>query len=201
MPNWWINLDWTTQVLWSIAIVASVLLCIQLILLVFDLGQEEENDPARERKIRFVLESPAILVFFAVFGWVGVMVTYFLGGIQPVLIAAFLAGTIGALISRWLLRVFLQGNQQALNVQRAMVSTGKVLRPIPPHRNGFGKVHLHLREAPYELDAITAGKELPAGSAVRVIDVIDNRVLLVEPIDESSAAPPNLPSAPGEPSK
>ena len=59
---------------------------------------------------------------------------------------------------------------------------------IPPHRNGFGKVHLNVRGVPNELEAITAGQAIQPGMAVRVIDIIEDEVLVVEPVDRA----PNL---------
>jgi hypothetical protein len=67
-------------------------------------------------------------------------------------------------------------------MEKALASTGKVLSSIPPHRNGFGKVHLNLREAPFEIDAVTAGQEVPKGTPVRVVDILDDKIVLVEPI-------------------
>jgi membrane-bound ClpP family serine protease len=64
-------------------------------------------------------------------------------------------------------------------------SVGEVAEVIPPHRTGCGKIHLNFRTGPYELEAITAGDELPAGSSIKVVDIIDERIVLVERVTNS----------------
>jgi membrane-bound ClpP family serine protease len=43
-------------------------------------------------------------------------------------------------------------------------------------------VHLNLRKAPYALDAISIGAEIRPGDSVRVVDIVDEHILVVEPL-------------------
>jgi len=110
-----------------------------------------------------------------------VLLSNWIPNTQTVLAISTVAGLIGGVMP-WLLSPML--SIPSFDLDAARTSTGEVLTSIPPHRNGFGKVHLNLRAAPFEMDAVTAGEELPPGAPIRVVEVIDERVLLVEAIIE-----------------
>lgn len=181
--DWWEAQSWAQQVFWLVAIVSSLLLGILSALSLYELSQghvaEAEHRPSR------VLNPRTILTFSVVFGWLALLLSYQNVSLAFVLAPAAVLGALAAAwakgISRFILRL---APGYPLGADLLVESTGKVLEPIPPHRNGFGKVHLNLRDAPYELEAITGGGELKPGAPVRVIGVIDGRVLLVEPIED-----------------
>jgi hypothetical protein len=52
---------------------------------------------------------------------------------------------------------------------------------IPQNLEGKGKVHIVVDGSLHEYDATTNGQQLPTGSHVRVVDILDDQVLLVEP--------------------
>ena len=64
----------------------------------------------------------------------------------------------------------------------ALFQTGEVYLTIPETKRGQGKVHINIQGSMREMDAITEGKKLPTGATVRVIEVIDEKILLVEPV-------------------
>ena len=53
---------------------------------------------------------------------------------------------------------------------------------IPATREGQGKVQISLLGSVQEISAMTDGAFIPTGARVRVIQVIDDNTLLVEPI-------------------
>ncbi|MCO6490999.1 MAG: NfeD family protein [Phaeodactylibacter sp.] len=181
--DWWEAQDWAQQVFWLVAIVSSLLLVILSALSLYELSQGHVAE-AEHRHPRF-FNPRTILTFSAVFGWLALLLSYQNVSFALVLAPAAALGALAAAwakgISRFILRL---APGYHLGADLLVESTGKVLEPIPPHRNGFGKVHLNLRDAPYELEAITGGGELKPGAPVRVIGVIDGRVLLVEPIED-----------------
>lgn len=194
--NWWIELGTTQQIFWSLAIVASILLFILLFVSLFDWeGDEESTAKHRKKRIR-PTEPKAVLTAFTLFGWMGVLAAYFTDNLQLILIFSLIAGLFGALLP-WILAPLFR--YPSFDADQALDSTGRVLQSIPPHRNGFGKVHLNMRTAPYEMDAVTAGAELSAGASVRIVEVIDDRVLLVEALEEAPEARQGKddPAAPG----
>lgn len=169
------------QIFWSVAIVSSVLLVILLVMTLFDTDEE----PASNQPPPW-LDARLILLFFTLLGWFTVIGSYLeLPLRQNVLFSVLLSFSLIFIPS--LLSAFSnQPDQSNLvsDLKGAILSTGQVLQPIPPHRNGFGKVQLDHRRLPIAMDAVTAGQEIRPGAPVRVVDVIDNRILVVEPLPE-----------------
>jgi len=181
---WWEAQDWAQQVFWLVAIVSSLLLAILSALSLYE--RDRGNRPEPESRLHRIFNPRTILTFFTAFGWLALILSYqhlsFPFIVFPSLALGLLAATFAKALSGFLLSLVPgRGN---LGTEQLIEQTGKVLEPIPSHRNGFGKVHLNLREAPYELEAITGGGELKPGSSIKVIGVIDGRVLLVEPLED-----------------
>lgn len=180
----WKAQSWVEQAFWLVAIVSTLLLAILLVMSLFSPEKDAEEEP--EKLPSFVFTPRAILNFFAAFGWTALILYHqevesrrlvFFSIISGLALAA-LAKAANALIMR------LAPRRTHGNGERLLLQTGRVLEPIPPHRNGFGKVHLEMRGTTYELEAITPGKELKPGAEIRVIGVIDERILLVEPLED-----------------
>jgi len=189
--EWWIAQEQDQQVFWSIALVATLLLGIFAGLSLFGYDLDQDARESGKGRKWYLTDPRPIFVFFTLFGWVAVISSYYLETQLVVLALAAATGAVGAILP-WRIKPLLTSRIFDKNAARS--STGQVLRSIPPHRNGFGKVHLNLHAAPFEMDALTAGEELPAGSPVRVVEVIDEGVLLVEAIDsrKEKDRPPNL---------
>lgn len=185
MIEWWKALASTSQAFLSMAIVSSLLLvmlvAIHLLGLEQDAGSTSKGQTDWKKQL---FDARMILVFFTLLSWT-VVTTDFVGfstsnSFAIAAIVAFLLSFLG----RYLIKTWFTSGGKIVS-QDLMQQTGEVLKSIPPHRNGFGKVHISLPQAPFQLEAITAGQELRPGMHVRVVDVIDNRVLLVEPIEET----------------
>lgn len=160
---------------------SSVLLVILLVMTLFD--TEEEPTSSQGSPGPSWLDSRLILLFFTLLGWFTVIGSYLEFSLrQNVLISVLLSFSLVFIPS--LLSWFRKQPDTDLisDLKGAILSTGQVLQPIPPHRNGFGKVQLDHRRLPMAMDAVTAGQELQPGAPVRVVDVIDNRILVVEPL-------------------
>ena len=181
--DWWEAQNWAQQVFWLVAIVSSLLLAILSALSLYELSQASGAEP--EHRSSRIFTPRTILAFSTAFGWLALALSYQAVGLPAILLFAIAGGLLAAAYTKRLIRFFLSlAPGRNLGSEQLMESTGKVLEPIPPHRNGFGKVHLNLRGAPYELEAITGGGELKPGVPVRIIGVIDGRVLLVEPLED-----------------
>lgn len=172
--NWWTALAWQKQAFWSLAIVATILLVIRLLASLLD---TEEETPALSW-----LDSRFILLFFTGLGWSGLLIFHNTYSLINSLIWSVVIGLLLSAAARWL---YLGRKQRTPPRRGELLITGEVLQPIPPHRNGFGKVQLISRRLPYEIDAITAGQEIPRGTPVRVVEILDDRVILVEAIDHA----------------
>lgn len=181
--NWWEALSALQQSLWLVAVTGTLLL---LILIVMSLIDPETEAEATARLSR-VFNPRTILTFLTFFGWVGLLISYTSLAQHYVVAGGALAGLIAAAMAKGvtLMLLRLAPRPTLSNPRRLVQSTGRVLYTVPSHRNGFGKVHLNVKGAPYEIEAMTAGMELRKGSSVRVVDVIEEgRVLVVEPLED-----------------
>ncbi|MEN0003011.1 MAG: hypothetical protein AAF798_02665 [Bacteroidota bacterium] len=176
--NWWETIQWDNHVLWSIAVIASVFLLIIVLLDVFGMEVEEE---AQKKKV--LVGTRSILFFLAVFSWLSILINRLSDQlVLSVLIGFVISGVCTLLVGLIYPNLKQTARQSSTDVTANLAETGQVSQSVPPHRNGFGKVQLITGAGRKELDAITAGQALPTGAPVRVVDVIDDRVILVEPI-------------------
>ena len=67
-----------------------------------------------------------------------------------------------------------------LDLKKSVNKTGTVYLPIPPKRNGMGKVQIMLQGF-QTLDAVTDEEaEIPTGSLVEVTDTLEGEILVVK---------------------
>ncbi|MEM9819653.1 MAG: hypothetical protein AAF985_01220 [Bacteroidota bacterium] len=189
--DWWESLSNTQQVFWAISIIFSVLFIIQFVLSLvgFDGDVDFETDvdsDGVQLDTDFTLFSVrSIIAFFTFFGWTGVLVLNSGGGTWAAIGFATLSGFIAMLIVGYMMYLFSKMSESGtFRTKSALHNTGEVYLKIPSAKSGYGKIHMKIKGAVKEMDAVTEGDALPTGASVRVIEVLDDNLLLVEPIKE-----------------
>ncbi|MEL7123446.1 MAG: hypothetical protein AAFO07_28630 [Bacteroidota bacterium] len=180
--NWWKLLSTEQQLYWSIAIVSTTLAMILYILSYFRVEQDKIDPKVSAAEKRKYLITHSVILFLVTFSWIGVLFSYLELSTTPTLLYGLGLGLITALFYAWLFRPS-PGNSQ-LQVENTIDHTGRVLQIIPPHRNGFGRIRLKHNEIPYEIEAITAGNAIPKGSQIKIIEVLDGEIVLVEALQK-----------------
>ena len=125
-----------------------------------------------------------IVAFFAVGGWLGIVLGETGLPTAAVLLISLTGGTAAlvgiALLLRWSLSLQDQGN---LDLRNAIGKTAQVYIPIPADGASAGKVNLVLQERFVELPAVTqAHCVLRTDQMVKVTGIINQNTLLVKPI-------------------
>jgi len=70
-----------------------------------------------------------------------------------------------------------------IDINDALFQTGEVYLRIPAKDKGQGKVHINISGSLKEVDAITEETEaIPTGAFIKVVEVLDNRLLVVTQI-------------------
>ena len=193
MEEWWEPLNNAEKVFWAIALIFSVLFLIQFVLsligLDFDTDADADFGGDMEAGTHFdtgfsVLSVRSIIAFFTFFGWTGVLVMNAGGASWLAITLAFSAGTVAMLIVAYMMYLFYKMSESGtVDLKNAILKNGEVYIPIPANKNGQGKIHIKISGAIKELDAVTDGDTIPTGTAIKVIEVLNNNILLVEPAD------------------
>lgn len=177
-----LQLTWAEQLLWVAAVVSTILLSIFLIMQFF-------NDEPDQNSTRFKInDARFLLTFFTFWAWTSLLAHIWEPGLLISLLDGLPFGLLAAFFPSLILRLrkpvkkMVPSNQPEFNYQEALSSTGEVLQYIPPHQEGLGRVHINLRKAPYALDAVSIGAEIRPGDSVRVVDIVDDHILVVEPL-------------------
>ena len=173
--QYWNNLPFAQQALWSAALVVSFLALIYSVL-----KRYEVNSNIESNKSFFDLNNS--LSFLTVFCWTLVLLssankTLFLW--QQMVIALILAIAI-TVLPRLLKTLFFSSK-----------NIGKVIQAIPPNQRGEGKIYIRRKNKWNEIKAITVGQELPLGAPVRIIKFLEDGTALVEAI-QNKVPPSNL---------
>ena len=194
MDDWWGSLSSAEQVFWGISIVFSVLFIIQFVVSLIGLDFDHDADVDVHTDIHAdtdysldpdfaLLSVRSIIAFFTFFGWTGVLILGRGGGVWQAAGFASLAGFAAMFIVGYMVYQFSRLTQSGTaHVKDALYTNGEVYLTIPANRNGVGKVHIKIQGSLRELDAITEGETLQTGSSVKIIKVLDDNLLLVEPV-------------------
>lgn len=188
LPNW-SEVGIFEQVFWVIAIPATLIFLVLLVLTVLgsdadiDVDTDVDAEIADGDSIPFqFLSLKNIVAFFTVFGWSGI--GFINAGFSSWLVI-LLATICGLLMMTAMGALFYFMSKLAesgtLKMKNAVGKLGEVYLVIPAKRGGMGKVQLSVQGSIRTLDAITDDLEtIPTSSIIEVIDVIDDQILLVK---------------------
>lgn len=175
------------KVLWVVALVSTAIFIGQVILTFvgmdaadgvsadFDGDMSGESEP-------FQLFSLRNLVNFCMgFGWAAIV---FYEKIESPAILSLIAFGFGALVLAVFFFVMNRMNKlnedHTMNLNNAIGKTGTTYLRIPENQSGRGKVQIVIQGASRELDAMTRGEAIPTGSGIKVVEVMDNLLIVVK---------------------
>lgn len=197
--DWFQSLDPQVKPYWGIAIVMSVVFAIQMILTFIGIGDTDADGDFGADVPDSVdvpdghadtLDTGGAMQLFTIrnavnfllgIGWGGVCFAGVVG--NPVLLAlvALLCGC--ALVAAFLVmlkQLLRLESSGSYRISEAVGQSCIVYIPIPEGRSAMGKVQISFQGSVQELPAMTDGPALPSGTQVRVTQVLDGSVLLVE---------------------
>lgn len=185
MQEWWMSLDMVAKVLWIITSVASLIFIIQTIMTFVGMDSDVNLDTnldggSMTDAFPFQLFTFRNFVnFFLGFGWTAVTLKGNVSGVVTILVAVL----VGILLVAAVMYIFymMSKMEQSGNIDsnNAVGCKGNVYLTIPGTRSGEGKVQIGIQGAIREFDAITEGETIPNGTPIRVVEVINENVLLV----------------------
>lgn len=192
---WYESLDPTLRVYWTIAIAASLVFIIQMTLTFIGIGDHDADlsmPDATDIPDGDTLDTGGAMQLFTIRNLINFLLGIGWGGVcfwsviplRPLLaIVAILCGSVFVAMFLFMFRQMkkLESNG-AFRIQDCVGMVCPVYLRIPAARKGQGKVQISLHGSVQEISAMTDGTFIPTGARVRVIQVIDDNTLLVEPI-------------------
>lgn len=188
MVEWYAGLELFPKIYWSIAIIGSIVLFIFLILTLIggdadDMGGDVDAEIDGDSGVGFqFLSIKNLSGFFAIFGWTGVACVEAGLSIALTIIISVICGLL-MMVCMAALFYYLSKLQSSgtLNLKNAIGQVGEVYLTIGANRSSIGKVSVNVQGSLRELDALTDEQnDLKQGNVVKVNDVTDNGILIVE---------------------
>ncbi len=195
MNEWWEALSGYERIMWGLAIPSSLVFIIQSILTFLgmdadsgletdfdgDLGDAGDGDNGQPFQL-FTFRN--LVNFLLGFSWTGISLYE---EIPNKFLLSLAALAVGALLVFLVMMIFLQLGKMVesgtLDYKNALQEIAEVYLTIPAKNQGRGKIHIRIQGALRELDAITREENaIPSGSTVRVTEVVNNKLLVVESI-------------------
>jgi len=196
LSEWFNQLDPTLKVYWGIAIFASIVVLIQTTMsfigtgdvdtgdadVDFDADTDADADSLDHAGAMHLLSIRNVFYFLLGFGWTGVSLWNTIPNLVVLGLVSALVGCVFVAIFLFLFRQMmkLQSNG-AFDINESVGRVCDVYLRIPANNQGLGKVQISFNGSVQELDARTPGEQIMSGSKVRVLRVIDKKVLEVEP--------------------
>ncbi len=183
------GLDPFLQILWYIAIPASLIFVIQSIMTFIGMdasdGIEADFDGGFEGgDAPFQLFSLRNLINFLLgFSWAGIT---FFGIISNRFLLIAFAVVTGAIFVAVFFIIIRQLQKlvenNSFDIKNTVGKTANVYLSIPENKSGKGKIQISVKGAFHELEAITENEKIETGTVVKVLKAIDNNLVVVEKI-------------------
>jgi hypothetical protein len=192
MSEWWDALQLEQQIYWTTAIVASVVIGAQTLMMLIgdaselaDAGDVDMEGPEGHPSGLHLISSRTLVAFLVGFGWTGVIRATEGGDPALTAVGATLVGLLFAAVIVYMMR-FLHSLKYSgtLDYANAIGEIGKVYLPIPPELGGPGRIEVLVQGRLRVVEALTRhDTRLENRVRVRVVDKLDDTTLLVEPLD------------------
>ena len=192
--DWYQALPPYMRAYWTIAIAVSVVFAIQVALTLIGLGDTDADADISDMGDGNgeTMDTGGAIQLFTIrntvnfllgVGWGGVCLSSVIQNRFLLALAAIVCGCImvGAFIIMYKQLMKLEGNG-SYRIEESVGQVCEVYMRIPANRSGSGKVQISFHGSVQELPAQTEGEAISSGTKVRVKEVINKAVLIVERI-------------------
>lgn len=188
ISTFWQGAPVIEKIFWIIAIPASTLFIIQLVLTF--IGFDHDTDITGHADLSMdsdhgitsqFFSIKSIVAFFTVFAWTGLACTD--GGLSvfPSILISAIAGSIMVVIMATLFYYMSKlSDSGTLDINNAIHKIGTTYLTIPANRKGMGKIQVKVQGL-QTLDAQTDDDEdIKTGTVIEVVGIVSNEILLVK---------------------
>jgi len=175
------------SVLWILALIGStgfvLMFALSMIGADSDADLDIDTDISTDHVIGFqFLTLKNVMAFLTIFGWTGIVCLDKEFSVGSTLTISILAGLTMMLIMTflffWISKLAESGT---LKIENAIGNIGEVYLSIGANRSRIGKISIDVQGAKRELNALTDNdQDLKQGEVIKVVEVINGELLLVE---------------------
>lgn len=190
MLDWFSSLEWFPKIYWAIAIIASFLFIITIIMSFVGGDADEIGDVDAEidgdTGIGFQFITFKNLVgFFTIFGWSGIACIDEGFSKPTTIIISLICGLIMmAIMAAMFYYMRKLSDSGTLDYKNALDQIGEVYLTVGANRSKIGKAHVRIQGALRELEALTDSEtDLKTGTVIKVTSVTPNGILIIEKLN------------------
>ena len=190
MLEWFNALAWFPKVFWMIAIIASFIFIITIVMSFAggdtdDFG-DVDADIDGDTGIGFQFITFKNLVgFFTIFGWSGIAcIDAGLSQTITIIIAIGCGMVMMAIMAAMFYSMRKLSDSGTLDYNNALNQIGEVYLTVGANRSKIGKAHVRIQGALRELEALTDNPtDLKTGTVIKVKEVTSNGILIIEKLN------------------
>jgi hypothetical protein len=188
VSQWWDELNLARQVFYGIGVIAGFMAVILAILAVIGMEHHDAVDAIGAADSGDggggIFSVKPLTGFFLGFGWGGgLALDGGLGMIAATIIAVLSGGTLMAIIVAMFRAIHGMRSDGTARIEDALNATGTVYITLPASKAPGGQVVVSFRGRQETFSALnTADRTIRSGERVKVIQIIDPRTVLVEPL-------------------
>ena len=189
MMDFFNQFDPLLRMFWFIALPASLIFLVQTVMTFLGTDAGDGLDADFDGDFSgadgpFQLFSLRNLINFLLgFGWSGVSLW---NSFENKTLLIFIAALIGLVFLFLFFIIIRQLNKlqenNSFSIQNTLNKSGTVYISIPEGKTGAGKIQISVKGSFHELNAVTLGESLPSGTVIRVTEVLDDNLIVVEKI-------------------
>lgn len=184
ITDWYETLSSYEQLFWVIAIASTGIFVIQVViaLIGFDAESEGMFDSDSIDGGFSLISFRTILSFLVCFGWIGLVTLYNGGSIMAAFIWGSLAGLGAMILVAYLLYQLIKMNESGtVDISKLINHQGEVYVTIPSEGNGLITIEVERKLMEFEAKSIQG--EIKTGTQIRIIEIHEGNLMIVEPIN------------------
>lgn len=183
------SLDLELKVYWFIAIPASLIFLIQTVMTFIGADATDGLDADFDGDVHatdqpFQLFSFRNLINFLLgFSWTGISFYSTISNRGFLILLSLAVGLLFLFLFFVIIRQIRKlAEDNSFQFANTLHKTAEVYLTIPENKSGKGKVLVSVNGSFHELEAMTNGEKIASGSAVKVVSIENNSILIVEKI-------------------
>lgn len=180
------NLDPLLRAFWYIALPASLIFLVQTVMTFMGADASDGVDADFDSDLSgadapFQLFSLRNMINFLLgLGWGGVSFYTTISNPALLIVVAVLIGAAFVYLFFLIIKqVQKLAEDNTFKITQTIQKTGTVYLRIPAQKTGSGIVQVSVNGSVHELKAVTDGGEIPSGTMIRVVEILDDHLILV----------------------